>query len=250
MLWRKFRLDWQYAFGEFAIVVLGVLAAFWVENWNSDRNDRVLEQRYMQSLLADLQSDIESYDYVMERSATHANEIKLVLSAVGQESVDVEPTEFARAVSLLSRLSFPVQSRETINDLMSTGNLRIIRSDEVRSGIAKYYSVVDMQRQWQPSWRTYQQEMGRLLPTLIDVEVRAAVEPLLVEETPDWWKSNKTVTSSDVNEILRRIAESTVVVPAIENMYRVQALNHGNSMGLKKRAEELFRMVEVYFQKL
>ena len=250
MLWRKFRLDWQYAFGEFAIVALGVLAALWVGNWNSDRNDRELEQRYMQSLLADLRSDIESLDYVMERSATHANEIKLVLSAVGQESVDVAPAEFARAVSLLSRLSFPVQSRETINDLMSTGNLRIIRSDEVRSGIAKYYSVVDMQSQWQPNWRVYQQEMGRLLPTLIDFEVRAAVEPLMVEETPDWWKSNKTVTSSDVDEILRRLAESAVVIPAIENMYRVQALNHGNSMGLKKRAEELFRMVEVYSQQL
>jgi hypothetical protein len=187
---------------------------------------------------------------VMGRSATHANEIKLVLSAVGQDSVDVEPIKFARAVSLLSRLTFPVQSRETINDLMSTGNLRIIRSDEIRSGIANYYSFVDMQRQWQPNWRTYQQDMGRLLPTLIDIEVRVAVEPLFVEETPGWWKSNKTVSSSDVDEILRRIAESAVVVPAIENMYRVQALNHGNTMGLKKRAEELFRMVELYSQQL
>jgi len=57
MLWRKLQLNWQYALGEFSIVVLGVLAAFWVESWNAGRNDRSLEIEYVQSLLRDLKAD-------------------------------------------------------------------------------------------------------------------------------------------------------------------------------------------------
>ena len=36
MLWRKFKLDWQYALGELVIVTLGVLVALAINQWNDD----------------------------------------------------------------------------------------------------------------------------------------------------------------------------------------------------------------------
>ena len=246
MLWRKFRLDWRYALGEFLIVVLGVLAALWVENWNSERKDQLLERQYMQSLLGDLRSDIESIDIALNRTDVYATGVQIVLSSVERQSVDVVPEDFARAVAFLSRLTFPVQSHATINDLMSTGNLRIIRSDEVRSGIAEYYSAVEMQSQWQPLWRNHQAEMGKLLARFIGVRIRAAVDTDYGK--PDWWISDEPVTDADVEQILQRLVESPDAVPAIENMYRVQALNYAYSTRLKDQAKEIMQIVENYIQ--
>ena len=68
MLWRKFHLNWRYAIGEFAIVVLGVLAAFAVENWNSDRKDRQLEIEYIAAILEDLRKDDAAIQFAMQEA--------------------------------------------------------------------------------------------------------------------------------------------------------------------------------------
>ena len=248
MLWRKFRLDWRYASGEFLIVVLGVLSAFWVENWNSERLDLLLERQYMQSLLDDLNSDVESIDVALRRTDTHTSGIRIVLNSIERESLEVTPVHFAEAVAFLSRLVFPVQSHATIDDLMSTGNLRIIRNTALRTAIADYYSFVDMQTQWQPMWRNYQEDMGRLVPRFIGLSVRAAVESEL--RKPDWWNSNREVTDSDAQQILRRLIDSPDAVPTIENIYRAQALNHAYSASLKSKATALIQIVETYSQQL
>ena len=62
MDWRKYTLD------EFSVVVLGVLAAFWVESWNAERNDRLFEIEYVQSLLRDMRADSESIDTALRRT--------------------------------------------------------------------------------------------------------------------------------------------------------------------------------------
>jgi len=89
MLWRKLQLNWQYALGEFSIVVLGVLAAFWVESWNAGRNDRSLEIEYVQSLLRDLKADSESIDTALRRSEQFARSGLTILQSIREGRSDV-----------------------------------------------------------------------------------------------------------------------------------------------------------------
>ncbi len=89
MLWQKFQLNWQYALGEFSIVVLGVLAAFWVERCNAERNDRLLEIEYVQSLLRDLKADSESIDTALRRSEQFARSGLTILESIREGQSDV-----------------------------------------------------------------------------------------------------------------------------------------------------------------
>ena len=50
MRWRLSKLDWPYAVGELIIVTAGVLIALAIDQWNSDRLDRVEEQRILLGL--------------------------------------------------------------------------------------------------------------------------------------------------------------------------------------------------------
>lgn len=47
----------KYAIGEIVLVVIGILIALQINNWNNDRKDRKLEQQYLIGLINDLQSD-------------------------------------------------------------------------------------------------------------------------------------------------------------------------------------------------
>ena len=57
MRWRLHRLDWPYAVGELIIVVAGVLIALAVDQWNSDRLERVEEVEIIEQLISDLNID-------------------------------------------------------------------------------------------------------------------------------------------------------------------------------------------------
>ena len=161
MLWRKLQLNWKYALGEFAIVVLGVLSALWVENWNSERQDRALEMEYLESMVAELELDSASIVDAMQFAEIVANKSRSVLNAIDEQQFAGTPEDFARSVELTAYLRFPTHSRATINDLMATGNLRLLRSEAVRNAIAAYYSTIEWNSQWNDQARDAQFRMNR-----------------------------------------------------------------------------------------
>ena len=244
MLWRKMRLNWRYAGGEFAIVVLGVLAALWVENWNSERQDRALEVEYIESLLDDLDSDAESVERTLIRTKEIAGHDEMVLNAIEQQSIDASPDDFAYAVASTTRLTFPVVSRGTINDLMSTGNLRIIQDEVVRTGISDYYTALEWQSQWREVWRQNQLNLTPIMPDIMDRKLRNVI----VNQDGDipWMDKNVSVTADDAQQILMRLVEHATAYGAIENMYRVQSLNYRYTLDMGRELEKLRTLLERY----
>ena len=248
MLWRKLHLDWRYALGEFSIVVLGVLAAFWVENWNSERKDRVLEREYIQSLLGDLRADSGSFSSTLNRTEELADYISVVLDSIESRKISVSPKDFVLAANSLSRLTFPAESRSTINDLMSTGNLRLIESREVRSAISDYYTALDWNAQWREVWRSYQLSMASIVPELVDVRFREAF--LFDADRIPWVTTDIEISASDAEGILQRFSDHPQALTAIANMKRTQGLNYQYVLYSKDEVQSLIPVIEDYIGRL
>ncbi len=51
-----------YAIGEISLVMIGILLALQVNNWNGNREDRKLEKKYLNSIILDLTSDSINYN--------------------------------------------------------------------------------------------------------------------------------------------------------------------------------------------
>ncbi|GAB2764408.1 DUF6090 family protein [Salinimicrobium soli] len=54
-----------YAMGEIMLVVVGILIALQVNNWNEERKNENRKQRYLQSLVMDLENDLDEIDSLM-----------------------------------------------------------------------------------------------------------------------------------------------------------------------------------------
>jgi len=76
VLWRKFKLDWKYAFGELVIVTLGVLVALAVDQWNDDRNAQEEEKAILDRLLVDLKQDAQLFGFVRDRMANKKSSLE------------------------------------------------------------------------------------------------------------------------------------------------------------------------------
>jgi len=127
------------ALGEFAIIVLGVLAAFAVENWRDDRNQQELESEYLMRLGTDIRSDVERLDLTLNLGRAKVDALKTISGWHPAEVVEPERMIRRLGQSTVLGWSLPSLNTSTIEDLESTGNLGVIRNVGVREAILEYY---------------------------------------------------------------------------------------------------------------
>jgi hypothetical protein len=137
------RFNWRLLLGEFVVIVLGVLIALWVDQLREARVNADLQVEYLESLVADLDADLaqfdEAEDWMRRSEAAAATVLALYEGTPPTDNV----ADLIRAVETAGWQMFPSISRNTIDDLRSTGNLRLIRDPAIRRAIADYYTNIE-----------------------------------------------------------------------------------------------------------
>lgn len=251
MLYRKLNLDWRYAISELVIVATGVLIALAADGWSQGQADRALEQLYLGDLVVDLQSDTAQLSTVITLAETRADLGHAVLRAMDGDTV-LTPTELAVALERQFYFAFPAYSRTTISDLMSTGNLRLLRDRRLKRQLSEYYQTIEQLQQWSENWRVIQRDMERVVPELLPLHHR---EALITPSAPNagwsstWdpppWAPEFHVSDAEGSEILARLRSHPEARARIEGMVRVQANQYGVMMVIHDRALEALAAVEV-----
>jgi hypothetical protein len=136
MLFRKLKLDWAYGISELVIVVVGVLIALAADGLRERAAERSLEADYVQRLIEDLKRDTAALSELIEQTESRSRSAQVVVDTYDRGSFVGEPTDFARSVEFAMWFAYPDYSRETIDYLMSTGNLRLVQSPELKSAVA------------------------------------------------------------------------------------------------------------------
>ena len=137
------RLNWRLLIGEFVVIVVGVLMALWVDELREARDNAALEIEYLESFVTDLEADLAQFDEAeawMRRSEAAA---ATVLALYSGSPPTENPADLVMAVETAGWQAWPVITRNTIDDLRSTGNLRLIRDRTLRRAIAAYYTTIE-----------------------------------------------------------------------------------------------------------
>jgi len=136
-------LNWRLLFGEFVVIVVGVLVALWVDELREASDNAALEIEYLSSFVTDLEADLAQFDETeawMRRSETAA---ATVLALYQGSPPTGNVADLVMAVETAGWQAWPVITRNTIDDLRSTGNLRLIRERSLRRAIAAYYTTIE-----------------------------------------------------------------------------------------------------------
>ncbi len=129
----------KYAIGEIVLVVIGILIALQVSNWNKQNEDRKLEKRYVSELILDLQKDSifiadtrqTSYQQMLSKS-------KLTEYFEGQQfTEDSLIVYFGDQWKPVPKFN-PITT--TLDELKSTGNIRVIQNSTIRRKILETYN--------------------------------------------------------------------------------------------------------------
>lgn len=134
-----------YAVGEIILVVIGILIALQINNWNEFRKDRILESEYLIRLQEDIKFDISWLNrYILDK---YERKVQCLENgkAYYQGNYAIKDTlQFLNDIGYGGVFGHAALSlnKNTYNELISTGNLRKIESDALRSEIVNYYENV------------------------------------------------------------------------------------------------------------
>lgn len=129
--------------GEFLLIVTGVLTALAIETWNNGRLDAQRERVYLQALLADIESQVALFDRWQESYDTRI----AVADALWRYATNDSPPELSAEdlyAAILSGGNYTPRRLfrdATYQELLSTGRLQLIRTDELRAQLIDYYAL-------------------------------------------------------------------------------------------------------------
>jgi hypothetical protein len=187
--------NWFAVTLDFFIVVIGVFVGIEVANWNQARQDRQEERRYYGQLLVDLQGDLGVFSRAEKRADMYDEAAQLVIDRLGGKAPPkVSPGRMAMAIHKAGWVYIPYASRGTYNELVSTGNLGLLRSSELKSEIANYYASFDEGRQWDWLLRDQQSDYwaetaGIVPPSILRAALRGTEPTISPGEDRAIWQA-------------------------------------------------------------
>lgn len=141
MLWRKFKLDWQYAVGELFIVVAGVLVALAIDQWNDGRLERQEADDLLQHMLMDLQTDVADIEQMIRLVGDKEQSLLRLRSVFDSGQRPENETQFLQDIITGADWGWnQVRPRNsTYQEALSSGKFGLIRDSGLRLEISRYY---------------------------------------------------------------------------------------------------------------
>jgi len=129
---------WAYAIGEFVLLVLGILIALQIENWNQHRQDKKLEKVLLTEMLLNLKTDLKD----VESNLEFHNRVKRSNEIILQHIVQNKPYHDSLALHFgLSGGSTIFKKNTSAYESMKSIGIDIISNDNLRQQITYLYSV-------------------------------------------------------------------------------------------------------------
>lgn len=126
-----------YAVGEILLVVIGILIALQVNNWNEERKLEVEENRVLTALKDDMIKGIENLEYRASYETKNMETLKILLTEGPQKDSLLSHNKIDSLMyGPLWQAVFEVPVLQTYNDLKSSGEVSIIQNLSIRNKLA------------------------------------------------------------------------------------------------------------------
>ena len=172
----KFSKYLLYVIVEVLIVIIGILIAIQVDNYNT----RQQEQKAYYSYLLRLKEDMQT----VRTTIIMRKEIESRLIELGQYEMDVltgkipnpNPMKLALAIEYTGNISRYEMTSPTYMELIETGNLSLIEDDSLMTYLSGYQTYIQMRKDQKTEWEPWIKEYRSLVRNILDPEDRSYID--------------------------------------------------------------------------
>jgi len=154
----------KYAIGEIALVMIGILLALQVSNWNEANKSRILEKRYLSELILDLQKDslVISNDVILADAQKYYKEKLIDIFNTEKNYIEDSLNIYFNSQWQANYSFNPITT--TLDEMKSTGNIGLIKNSDLRRSILETYNNYEVHiNQHESIYNEQQGELWKLL---------------------------------------------------------------------------------------
>lgn len=131
-----------YAIGEIALVVIGILVALQINNWNEESKSNELLRKYETNIIAELKSDLLRLAELDSIHKTWELSLRNYVAYYNTEKPDIHILKSKRDSSSTGLTTLFNTSAYSIQDIISTGNLKLFPAHK-KNAILKYKNILE-----------------------------------------------------------------------------------------------------------
>ncbi|SIN67695.1 hypothetical protein [Algoriphagus halophilus] len=209
----------KYAFGEIVLVMVGILLALQVTNWNNQRLERLREQAILKNLQIDFQNNISNLETASASfEVAYQASVDLLEIIKGDQQINPEEVDHLVDIIVNKTMSYDLITG-SINEIFNTGSLNLIQDSALKKQISNwsfYYSDTEDDI---VIYRDYL--FSFLVPSLTDkVRMRNMSVPDFFEEGLDLPPISKSEFQVNYEQTIRTFEfENEVYNNALNYMY-------------------------------
>jgi hypothetical protein len=128
----------RYAIGEILLIVIGILIALSINNWNTNKKNKEYERFYIQGIINDIELDIVKLNKAITYDSLKVNSGNYLLNHFKNPTLKKDSillNHFANSIPI----SGFNQTDNVFEDLKSSGRLNFLSNDSLRKKIQDYY---------------------------------------------------------------------------------------------------------------
>jgi len=128
----------KYAIGEIILVVIGILIALSINNWNEERKNRNREQSILKNLQSDFKANIDNvdktYNRFLEAYEASADLLEIISS---NSSINGSEIEHLLDEIINKTMSLDINTG-SINEMLNTGSINLIRDNNLKKQLSNW----------------------------------------------------------------------------------------------------------------
>ena len=226
----------RYAIGEILLVVIGILIALQVNNWNEQRKDRIQERMFLVRLEAEVSNDIENISNSIRANKSRMQRAEFLLAAIDQPQLaEDSATYFIQSIEYAGYTNNPVVSDNTFEEIKSSGKLSLIRNEKLRSAIQEYYSWTSKRGQYnfilQDNQLNYLHERRGILSPRQQINMGS-------------FKPSEQCSPSEAKQVYERMMKKNGFLESLPFVIQTQVRTGESFEDIKQQATELKTMIE------
>jgi hypothetical protein len=129
----------KYAIGEIVLVVIGILIALQINNWNQSRQNQRLELEYLIGIKANLNDDIAELESHFDGDTIKFDAYTSLIRTFNSTNYLSRKQEIISNLYTTGRLGWFEGQNIVFENLKSSGKLNLIQSETISNSIQKYY---------------------------------------------------------------------------------------------------------------
>ena len=133
----------RYAIGEIVLVVIGILIALSINNWNENRKRYQAEKHYLSELKIEFSSNLNALKRVMNYNTSNGDNALKLTNYSASDSMVISESEFNNLLfnSIIGEVQYR-PSPGTLNEILNGGKLEIISNKRLRSKLSSWEGIL------------------------------------------------------------------------------------------------------------